>query len=143
MVRYNVSVSHSDDVSSICTKAYIESAALRIGNDILQVDAYGQYYVNGIGQATMPMKLDGKYTVTYTMESDKKFKYTIDLGDGKYIVMQSFKDLVGVKMDKAGSWANFGNSTGLMGDYVSGDRLSRNGTIMHDADEFGNEWQGT
>lgn len=122
--------------------SYIESAALRIGKDILQVDAYGQYYVNGIGQATMPMKLDDTYTVTYVMENDKKFKYTIDLGEGNFILIETFKDLVSIKMDKAGNWANFGNSSGLMGDYVTGERLSRNGTtVMLDADEFGNEWQ--
>ena len=39
--------------------SYIESAAIRLGNDVLVVYSYGDYSVNGVSGATMPHKLGG------------------------------------------------------------------------------------
>ena len=33
--------------------SYIELAALKIGNDILEVSSWGEYSVNGVGKADM------------------------------------------------------------------------------------------
>ena len=37
----------------------------------------------------------------------------------------------------------YGKSIGLMGAYGTGALLGRNGTLIEDHDDFGQEWQGT
>eukprot|EP00797_Seminavis_robusta_P031262 Sro673_g185321.2 (413) ;mRNA; r:48182-49420 len=118
--------------------SFIESAAVRIGEDILEVGEYGGYLVNGISNADLE-KLD-KYTVTHEKINSKQDVFTIELGAGKQIVVQSFKDLVSVKTVGA-SLEEYGGSMGLLGEFGSGKWLSRNGTVMSDAIAFGNEWQ--
>ena len=94
--------------------SYIESAAIKIGDDILEVGAYGAYMINGVSNADMPNKLDS-YTVSYDRVSDKQHTFDIVIGDGKKIVVQAFKDLVGVKT--VGATKNeYAGSMGLMGE---------------------------
>ncbi|CAB9519251.1 expressed unknown protein [Seminavis robusta] len=118
--------------------SYIESAAIQLGEDILEVGAYGGYMLNGISNADLD-KLD-KYTITHQMVSSKQSVFIVELGEGKQIVIQSFKDLVSVKTVGA-SFEEYGGSMGLLGEFGTGQWLSRNGTVMSDADAFGNEWQ--
>ena len=127
---------------SITTQTMIESAAVRIGDDILEVSGYGGYMVNGISNAELPMKLSDQYLLTHTQKSEKESIFEIVLSEAtaETIVIRSFKDLVGIKFSNA-SPDTFGTSVGLMGSFANGDRLSRNGTIMEDANEFGQEWQ--
>ena len=65
---------------------------------------------------------------------------SIELGEGKKVVVQSFKDLVSVKTVSA-SYEEYAGSHGILGDYETGKLLSCNGTVMQDANAFGNEWQ--
>lgn len=71
--------------------SYIESAAVKIGDDILQVSAYGQYYLNGISGAEMPNIMADLYPVTYTALSDKEHMYDIALSEREHILIKSFK----------------------------------------------------
>ncbi|CAB9528575.1 expressed unknown protein [Seminavis robusta] len=118
--------------------SFIESAAVQIGIDILEVGAFGGYMLNGISNAELE-KMD-KYTVTHEKVSPKQDVFTIELGEGKQIVVQSFKDLVSVKTVGAG-FEEYGDSMGLLGEFGSGKWLARNGTVMSNADDFGMEWQ--
>lgn len=122
--------------------ANIESAAVRIGDDILEVSGYGGYMINGICNAQLPMKLSDQYLLTHTRKSDKESIFEIILSEASYekVVIRTFKDLVGIKFSNA-SPETFGSSGGLMGSFTNGDRIARNGTIMEDANEFGQEWQ--
>ncbi|CAB9519684.1 expressed unknown protein [Seminavis robusta] len=119
--------------------SYIESAAVQIGDSVLEVGEYVSYLLDGVSNAELD-KMDDKYPVTHTEVNSKKHVFTIELGEGKQIVIQSFKDLVSVKTVGA-SAEEYNGSQGLLGEFGTGKLLSRNGTVMTDADAFGNEWQ--
>jgi len=120
--------------------SHIESVALKLGEDVLEVSAWGQYFVNSVEHADLPAKLDTDYPVTYEMLSKKEHVYNVDLGDGKLIVIRSFKDIVSVDVVNA-TWTDFGESKGLMGSFGYGKWLGRDGALIADANEFGQEWQ--
>ena len=119
----------------------IETAAVKIGeSDILEVTGYGGYLLNGVESGTLPGDLAG-FAVTHTFTSSKKLhQFKIDLGDEKYIEVRAHKDLVSVKLENA-IYKDFGDSKGLMGDYNTGEWLSRNGSVLSDENAFGFEWQ--
>ena len=126
--------------------SYIESAAIRIGDDIFQVGSYGEHWLNGVESAKLPSVVGEKYTLAQVEANKKHHKYviTLDESTGEAIVIRTFKDLVSVTVENA-THANFGGSHGMMGgfDYY-GELLGRDGaTIMEDASLFGQEWQVT
>lgn len=121
--------------------SYIESAAISIGQDTLEIASYGEYWLNGVEGAEMPATMEG-FSVTHEQVNKKKhvFKIAMD-GSEEAIVVTTFKDLVSVAVENA-SLANFGSSVGLMGNYGSGSLLARDGsTVMEDHSLFGQEWQ--
>ncbi|CAB9499180.1 expressed unknown protein [Seminavis robusta] len=120
--------------------SYIESAAVQIGDSVLEVGEYGSYMLDGISNADLDSEKLDSYTVTHKKINSKQDVFTIELGEGKQIVIQSFKDLVSVKTVGA-SFEEYRGSQGLLGEFGTGKLLSRNGTIMTDPDAFGNEWQ--
>merc|ERR1712194_330827 len=73
--------------------SYIEAAAIQLGDDILEVSAYGLYTLNGVGledlngrgeDVELPL-MAGKYAVTHTQVNKKLHKYTIHLGENEWI----------------------------------------------------------
>eukprot|EP00797_Seminavis_robusta_P035458 Sro87_g046011.2 (462) ;mRNA; f:40209-41654 len=119
--------------------SFIESAVVQIGDSVLEVGGYGSYMLDGIFNAELNT-MDDKYPVLHEKVNSKQDIFTIELGEGKQIVIQSFKDLVSVKTVGA-SFDEYRGSQGLLGEFGTGKWLSRNGTVMTDADAFGNEWQ--
>ena len=121
--------------------SFIESAAVKIGDDILQVASYGEYSLNAVDDAAIDgTKLGGAYSLSHQHESDKKHKFIISLGKDEAIVIKTHKDMLSVGIDNAGS-VNFKSASGLMGSY-EGLLLARDGvTIMDNHDLFGQEWQ--
>lgn len=96
--------------------------------------------LNGINNADMPAMLADQYPVTYTRKSDKEHVFGIMVSDTESITISSFKDLVGVKFSNA-TYDHFGKSVGLLGDFANGELLGRDGIVMEDPNEFGQEWQ--
>lgn len=134
--------------SSVRTQAraefsYIESAAIKIGDDVLEVGAYGEWMVNGISHGE-DLTLD-RFPVKHT-KSEKHHAFEVELDDGKKVSIHSFKDLVSVKISGGTlgeTFKDFGNSTGMMGEIGTGNLLARNSSfIFADPNAFGNEWQG-
>ncbi|CAB9518248.1 expressed unknown protein [Seminavis robusta] len=119
--------------------SFIESAAVQIGDSVLEVGEYGNYMLDGVSNAELE-KMDDKYPVTHKKVNSKQHIFTVELGEGKQIIIQSFKDLVSVKTVGA-SPEEYRGSQGLLGEFGTGKWMSRNGTVMADADAFGNEWQ--
>ena len=123
--------------------SFIETAALRIGNDVLEVSGWGEYILNGVESADLPYQLDGGYRVEHVedvMKPNVHFFY-VHLDQNKTILIQTFKDLVSVKLDAATA-KHFGESAGLMGQFGSGAMLARDGeTVVEDPIVFGQEWQ--
>lgn len=128
--------------------SFIESAALMIGGDILEVSSHGMYKVNGVDSADLgPATLSG-YSIHHSDKTRADHRYTVDLGEGNSIVMSTIKDFVNIKFQSRANQkgdsmvAAFGDSTGLMGSFQHGEQLARDGqTILEDANEFGQEWQ--
>jgi hypothetical protein len=122
--------------------SYIESAAIKIGDDILEVSSFGEYAFNGVEGADMEgAKFADLYTIEHTQPEAKKHFFTIRTGGNEHIVVSSYKDLVSVKTNNSTMY-NFGASSGMMGDFFEGKMLARDGTtIINDANEFGLEWQ--
>ena len=119
---------------------FIESAAVRIGEDIFEIGSWGNYILNGINGATMPNKI-ADYEITHEAVSDKVERFYIHLSETEFLELKNYKDMVSVKIVSP-SPADLGESLGLLGDFSRGQKLARDGqTIIEDINEFGQEWQ--
>ena len=92
----------------------------------------------------MPNVMGGRFPVTHTQLNKKKHRFEIRLDEFKNetIVVSTFKDIVAVHVENA-SRDNFASSMGMMGRFVDGALVSRDGnTLMSDdLNAFGQEWQ--
>jgi hypothetical protein len=121
-----------------------ESAAVKIGDDILEVSSWGVYTMNGVTAADFAQAQLGPFTVAYTVENKNKAVFLIQDGDEDHIEVSTFKDWVNVKIRS--TQENYGTSSGLMGEFETGRMMARNGTTVFtksETNEFGNEWQVT
>jgi hypothetical protein len=120
--------------------SFIESAALKIGDDVLEVSSWGQYYVNGVEGAEMPATISG-FPVTHNAPTKKIHIFEVEVSRGEKIVLKTFKDMVSVKMENADG-IRYLKSGGMMGDYNSGRMVARDGkTIISSPDVLASEWQ--
>lgn len=126
--------------------SFIETTAIKIGSDVLEIGSWGEYFLNGVDFSAdknpeEPIKLASLYPVSHTEVNKKRHIYEIDLLEkGEKIVVTTHKDVVAVQMVGATA-RNFKNSRGILGEFGSGNRLDRNGTVVEDDNMFGNEWQ--
>eukprot|EP00980_Cylindrotheca_fusiformis_P006756 scaffold1410_cov123-Cylindrotheca_fusiformis.AAC.4 len=129
--------------------SYIESAAVRIGADILEVQGSGDpefgvtnYWFNlePVGELTTV----GGFPVTLNEKSRRKKVFEIDLSSkypGEKIVVSTFNEFLKVDFEN-GSEEAFGNTVGMLGNFSTGQTLARDGaTVMDDFTLFGQEWQ--
>jgi hypothetical protein len=120
--------------------AYIASAALRIGEDILEVASQGVYWLNGVLNADLPDALSG-FAFSHTQPADKQHVFEVYLGGRERIKIKTYRDFVSVLIEQ-GQRERFLESSGLMGDYRAGRMIARDGkTVIDDANVFGQEWQ--
>lgn len=123
--------------------SYIEAAAIKLGDDILQVGSWGQYWINGVESVELPFTMANKYAVDRVVDSKRKHKFVITLDKLKMevIVINVVKDMVNVNVENATA-TNFGGSQGMLGSFPGGVELARDGaTIVEDHNLFGQEWQ--
>jgi len=129
--------------------SYIKSAAIRIGNDVFEVqgDADGtldlHYWMNMESQG--PLGTLGGFPIVFSsVKSSNKKTIHIDLTSkypGVEIEIQVWKEFVKVNFKKATEEA-FGNAVGMLGDFKSGKTFARDGvTEIGDFRKLGNEWQ--
>jgi hypothetical protein len=120
--------------------SYITSAALRIGSDILEVESQGLYFFNGVANAELPSEFSG-FAFLHTQPKDKQHVFEVHLGGRERVKLKAYKYLVSVVIEQ-GLSKHFGKSVGLMGDFLMGHMISRDGeTVLDDAIAFGQEWQ--
>jgi hypothetical protein len=124
--------------------SYIEGAAVKIGDDVLEVSSWGQYFLNGVESAELPATIGGR-SLNHTQLNPNEHHFVIptnDLGGDipEHILVSTFKDFVSVHI-KNGFAGSFGESVGIMGNYYTGAMLDRNGKEIHDPNEFGQAWQ--
>lgn len=146
--------------------SYIKIAAIRIGDDVLEVkgsaedfvtDENNHYWINSeyqgnldsLGGFPITYQNKGKYRAqrwfTSTIPGNKRArKFEIDLSSkypGQSIVISAFKEFVRVDFKRADN-NSFGNSTGMLGNFQTGTVLARDGaTTIDDFAALGNEWQ--
>lgn len=122
--------------------SYISSAAIKIGNDTLQVNSWGEYSINGVTSASIPNNL-ASFQVTKKQENEKKHDFRINIADDidEHVTISTFKDIVTVEIVRADR-EGFQSSVGVMGQYGTGKMLARDGvTEIEDPNTFGQEWQ--
>eukprot|EP00980_Cylindrotheca_fusiformis_P004986 scaffold1060_cov109-Cylindrotheca_fusiformis.AAC.2 len=147
--------------------SYIQNAAIRIGEDVLEMQGSpdlfvnkdnNHYWINSVyqGQVTtlggfpVKAKYAGKHKgrrwfySKYGGGNKISRSFEIDLSSkypGQKIVIGSFKEFVRVDFHNADSDA-FGNSVGMLGDFATGVTLARDGaTEVKDYRKLGHEWQ--
>jgi hypothetical protein len=142
--------------------SYVKQAAIRIGDDILEVegtadalDNENHYWFNFEyqgGRKTYNMNLKkhpviatlGGFPVTLEVSSPVKRFYTIDLSSkykGVKILIATYKEFVRTELLGSNEDA-FENSVGLFGDFKTGKTLARDGiTAIDDFAAYGREWQ--
>lgn len=125
--------------------SYIEATAIKIGDDVLEIGSWGEYWFNGVDDVELPISLAGKYTVEKIIDSQKQHKFivTLDKQKEEHIAVNVFKDMVSVSVEHA-TMDSFGASSGLLGSFPEGVMLARDGAaVMEDHDMYGQEWQVT
>ena len=119
--------------------SYISAAALRIGDDILEVQSFGKYYLNGVEGAPMPKDFAG-FHISHKQQKRRPDRFIVYTNYGK-IEIRVFKDFVSVNIAKP-TEEGFGDVVGMMGTFQTGTWLLRDGdSTTTDANKFGNEWQ--
>ena len=134
--------------------SYVESAAIQIGNETLEVRGglgSSDYWINGkkgpknIDSGVLDQSIAG-HKIRYRVLSDITFQYKIFLNgksgsEAEAVVLRSVKDWMKIDLQHH-SKKNFGTSTGILGDYETGEKLGRDGiTTVASPDAFGLEWQ--
>lgn len=133
--------------------SYVESAAIRIGEDVLEVGSFGEYAVNGVDEylppfMTQPGKLRenvyltslGGYPVYHTRVKNKD-TFDVVVGQNENVTLTNLKQFVSVKFHNFKSH-RLEDATGLMGSW-EGKLLARDGVtdMSSDPNAYGQEWQ--
>jgi len=123
--------------------SYVNSAAVRIGRDILEVRGgeKSRFWINGIeGNGNTDKLSISEYPIQYHPISKNSEKLIIDLGNGEGIVIKTWNNFVSVKVENPKK-DNFVGSVGLMGSFPEGTKIGRENSIIEDTNVFGQEWQ--
>jgi len=141
------------------TWSYVKNVAVKIGNDILEIEGQGQvwdtsanavYSINGNVNAELPFLFAAKFPVKRLKERQcdtngatciEAIVYNIDLGHGDNILITQKRGVI-----KVGVTANdknkFHNTVGIIGHFNQPGFLARDGIHkMTDFNQFGQEWQ--
>lgn len=123
--------------------SYIETAALRVGNHVMEF--YRDHlYLNGVRLAAkdLPVSFLGgkyKYEIKNTHTTKDRQNYQVDLGDDSTIFFNFYKGFLTFKI--SGHKDDLKDSVGLLGDYETGDMVTRYGDVVNDFQEHAFEWQ--
>jgi len=127
--------------------SYIETAALRVGDTILEFHR-DNFFVNGkmYEPKDLPVTFGGdfKYTISNAeVPHGKNMQYyqyfKVDLHEASSILFKYYKKYLTISV--SGHSFDFGDSVGLLGEYETGNMISRDGQIMTDYNSYGFEWQ--
>ncbi|CAJ1968519.1 unnamed protein product [Cylindrotheca closterium] len=133
--------------------SFTESVAIRLGKDTLEIqgttsndgtnNGEPNYWINGKHKGDL--FLLGGYPIFQKRPQGHTLTYQINLSPtypNAEIVVQVYKQFVRVKIN--GDDEAFGRSVGLLGDYLTGEILARDGmTVLRQQDNkaIGDEWQ--
>lgn len=128
--------------------SFIERAALKIGDDVLEVAGFGEYTLNGVtgfGEDFLHSmnSIDdfAGFKMTYANPEKHVHVLTVEIEGQEAISIQSFKDMVSVNILDAHK-DRFAGSSGMMGHFETGYVYSRDGkTVMSEPSDIAREWQ--
>jgi hypothetical protein len=112
--------------------SYIEAVAAKLGDDVFELGAYGNYAINGVEAADLKDATLGGFKIERESIDAKNTKFTVTLSEGKKLVFKSFKDLVSVGVEDGVMTAH-----GLLGRFVGRDGVTK----FTDMNAYGQEWQ--
>jgi len=132
--------------------SYIKTAALRIGDDIIEVEGSADidsdlpnYWINFVHQ--FKSNSIGGFPLAYFDDGARPYpkrRFEIDLDSkfpGQKIVIATYKEFVKVDFVHASAEV-YGNTMGILGNFRSGLTYARDqSTVIHDFSELGLEWQ--
>jgi len=126
--------------------SYAKSVAIRIGHDILEIvgstkDYDTHYWLNGEYLTTL--KSFGGFPISFKQLNKKANVITIHLQpkEKQQIVLRTYREWLRVEFPNANK-AMYGNTIGILGDFVTGEKIARDGlTVMKSDDDYGQEWQ--
>lgn len=129
--------------------SYISEAAVRIGDDVLEVDSHGAHYLNGQSNITFPFALGGRYMVNQTVKEVFPGMYRTDTlidlevqgdenDDGTDVIrISGFKGLLSITVD-----AMLQDTYGMLGIHGKEGMIGRDlTTVLTDPNQMGIEWQ--
>jgi von Willebrand factor type D domain len=129
------------------TWTIVSNAAVRIGDDVFELNNNGTYYVNGIADAFLPTTLSSNnYKIHYQEEhyndgeNGIRSLYTIDLGNNDNLLISNYKKMISVNAIPK----NIPDMVGMVGSYNIPGLVSRDGQTIIDinnANEMGFQWQ--
>ena len=127
--------------------SYIESAALRLGEDTLEV-RNGNFVWNGneFHDDTLPITMgkSGRYHFSLyktVQENENKIirrNYRLTLDDNSAIEFRFYKEFMTFQIL---GHPDFAGSAGILGAYPFGEMIGRHGNLIKDFAEYGFEWQ--
>jgi len=123
--------------------SYVDSAAVRIGDNILEVRGgkKSALWINGIqGNVKTDELTISDYSIEHQHINEKSEKFVIDLGDDERIIFKTWNSFVSTKIENP-QQNNFVGSVGLMGSFPAGLKIGRENSIIDDINTFGQEWQ--
>jgi hypothetical protein len=124
--------------------SFIAETAVKIGTDVLEVGSHAVFHMNGVAAEQLTKSADlqelSGFPVRYFKYGSKRHKFEVDLGAKGKIVIKVYNEFVAVAVDDA-DLEDFRDSVGLMGSYVNGKLVARDGHFITDAKEFAFEWQ--
>jgi hypothetical protein len=126
--------------------SYISATAIQVGDDVLEVSGAGEeaaYWINGVpGDAlTEDTFLDqtlAGYPIKYRVVDENR-DFLVHLGQNGTVALTTWNRYVGVDIYDAKE-DSFGGSVGLLGNF-KGLKVGRDGRMIEDLNEFGQEWQ--
>jgi hypothetical protein len=128
--------------------SYISSAAVQIGDDILEVHSGIEdrhYWVNKkeghrfLNSRNLDFTIGG-FSGRFRAMNEHTLQYRIYLPNEQAITIKSVKNWLKVGVDEF-TEEDFGKSTGLMGTFGEGSLVGRDGTVFEDTDMFSQHWQ--
>jgi hypothetical protein len=129
----------------------ISNAAVRIGNDVLEVVNDGSYYINGMKNMEMPLLMSDRFNVSVNEQiiqatnenneveqnTEKTFKIELDEKADDYITVTIWKEMIAVRSN-----TYLIGSEGMFGIYGKVGMVGRDHqTIYDDANSMGAAWQ--
>ena len=119
----------------------IESAALRVGDLLVEIDAY-KFYMSGteFDDDALPFTTDEFIISAPVVGKLNRRSYDIVLNDKSVITVIKTKSFLSISV--SGQASDFDESYGLLGDFHTGAAQGRDGRSMdQDWNAFGMEWQ--